>query len=180
MANCTACGLSKTRSNTVFGSGDPGSPLVFIGEGPGAQEDLSGMPFVGRSGQLLDRLLEEELGVDRSQLYITNIVKCRPPENRNPSKAEIDACTPHLVGQLDLLGHRLIIALGSVAMSYLLEKPLQITKVRGTFFETRFGTTMPMYHPSYGLRSGAVTISAMRADLVSAKLYLRELGYWKW
>ncbi len=178
-AACARCRLAETRTKVVFGMGSAASPLVFVGEGPGAQEDATGLPFVGRSCQLLDTLIEQELGVTRSALYIANIVKCRPPGNRNPLPDEVEACTPYLEGQLEAIAPALVVALGAVAGRFLIGPDLQITSARGKFFETRFGTVMPTFHPSYGLRQGGSAVTAMRADMVTAKLYLMEHGRWK-
>ena len=175
---CRRCRLAETRTNVVFGVGTPASPLVFVGEGPGAQEDATGLPFVGRSGRLLDTLIEQALGVTRASLYIANIVKCRPPGNRNPQPDEVEACTPYLEAQLQTIAPALVVALGAVAARFLIGPELQITSARGKFFETRFGTVMPTFHPSYGLRQGGSAVTAMRADLVTAKLYLKERGRW--
>ena len=177
-AGCRRCRLAETRTNVVFGMGSALSPLVFVGEGPGAQEDATGLPFVGRSGQLLDNLIEQELGVTRVSLYIANIVKCRPPGNRNPQPDEVEACTPYLEAQLGAIAPELVVALGAVAARFLIGPDLQITAARGKFFQTRFGTVMPTFHPSYGLRQGGSAVTAMRADLVTAKLYLKERGRW--
>ena len=177
-SGCMACELSKTRSKVVFGSGSPRSPLLLVGEGPGEREDLSGLPFVGRSGKLLDRLLGEELGISRDQIYIANIVKCRPPGNRNPLPTEVQACTPYLAAQIELIAPDLIVALGAVAARFLVAPSLAISTARGRFFNSPFGVVMPMFHPSYGLRQGASAVTAMRADIVTAKLYLIEKGSW--
>ncbi len=177
-SSCVACELSATRTKVVFGQGSENSPLMFVGEGPGASEDLAGLPFVGRSGKLLDRLIDEELGLSRQDVYIANIVKCRPPDNRNPLPIEVATCTPYLVGQIGIINPSLIVALGAVAAKFLIGPAISITAARGRFFESDFGVVMPMYHPAYGLRQGASAITAMRADIVSAKLYLVQKGAW--
>lgn len=175
---CTRCRLAETRKKVVFGMGSPASPLVFVGEGPGAEEDATGLPFVGRSGRLLDTLIVQELGVTRSSLYIANIVKCRPPGNRNPQPDEVESCTPYLEAQLETIAPELVVALGAVAARFLISPDLQITSARGKFFQTRFGTVMPTFHPSYGLRQGGSAVTAMRADMTTAKLFLKERGRW--
>lgn len=180
VANCTSCPLGSSRTQVVFGTGNVGSPLIFIGEGPGQKEDEQGEPFVGRSGQLLNRLIYEELNVERGMVYIANIVKCRPPGNRNPTPAEIAACTPFLKRQLDQLNYKLIVALGSVAARYFIGDTCKITKEHGLVYETQFGMVIPMYHPSYLLRTGGLNVSSMRADLVGAKMYLKNIGQWPW
>ena len=177
-AACRRCRLAETRTNVVFGMGSAASPLVFVGEGPGAQEDATGLPFVGRSGRLLDTLIEQELGVTRAALYIANIVKCRPPGNRNPQPDEVESCTPYLEAQLETIAPELVVALGAVAARFLISPDLQITSARGKFFQTRFGTVMPTFHPSYGLRQGGSAVTAMRADMTTAKLFLKERGRW--
>src|SRR5215203_572093 len=119
-SGCTLCRLAEGRANVVFGMGDAGARMMFIGEGPGAEEDRQGLPFVGRSGKLLDRLMLEELGITRDHVYIANVVKCRPPENRDPKPDEIDACRPYLAQQLDLIRPAVVISLGRFAAQWLL------------------------------------------------------------
>ncbi|SVC70462.1 uncharacterized protein METZ01_LOCUS323316, partial [marine metagenome] len=114
-ASCTACGLAEGRTQVVFGNGSPDADVMFVGEAPGAREDEQGVPFVGRSGQLLDRLLAEELGMDRSDVYIANVVKCRPPDNRDPRPEEIAACRPWLARQMDLVDPSVVVTLGNFA-----------------------------------------------------------------
>ncbi|SVD69643.1 uncharacterized protein METZ01_LOCUS422497, partial [marine metagenome] len=153
-ASCAACGLVEDRTRVVFGSGAPNADVVFVGEAPGAREDKQGMPFVGRSGQLLDRLLAEELGVGRSDVYITNVVKCRPPDNRDPRPEEITACRPYLTHQLDLVDPAVIITLGNFASRLLLDTGTGITKLRGGDY--RYGDPprplVPTFHPAAALR----------------------------
>ena len=129
--NCTACGLSGSRTNVVFGIGDPGADLMFVGEGPGRDEDIAGEPFVGKSGKLLDRLMQQELGIVRSQCYIANVVKCRPPNNRNPLEEEITACRPFLEAQIREINPAVIVTLGNFATRLLLDTADGIKKVRG-------------------------------------------------
>lgn len=128
---CTACQLANHRTNVVFGVGNPNADLMFVGEGPGREEDLAGEPFVGRSGKLLDQLMQQELGVDRSQCYIGNVVKCRPPNNRDPLEEEIVACRPFLEGQIREIDPLVIITLGNFATRLLLGTTDGIKKVRG-------------------------------------------------
>ena len=177
--HCQNCRLGATRTNVVYGVGSPDTPVVFVGEAPGANEDQLGLPFVGRSGVLLDRLISEELGLTRDQIYIANIVKCRPPQNRNPLPDEVEACVPNLRDQLEVILPTLIVALGAVATKFLVSPGLTITNARGKFFATEFGTVMPMFHPAFGLRKGATAVTAMRADLAKVKLHLVEKGAWK-
>jgi len=131
-STCTRCALSQGRTQVVFGMGDPVADLMFIGEGPGEQEDRQGLPFVGRSGQLLDRLLLEELGISREQVYIANVVKCRPPGNRDPQPDELAACRPWFDQKLAALAPKVIVTLGNFASKALLETTQGITKLRGT------------------------------------------------
>jgi uracil-DNA glycosylase family 4 len=169
VAGCTRCSLAQTRTQVVYGMGDPDADLMFIGEGPGAEEDRQGLPFVGKSGQLLDRLLLEELGLTRDHCYIANCVKCRPPGNRDPLPAEITACRPHLETQLELIGPKVVVTLGNFATKLLLQTDVGITKLRGRSYPFRSGVLIPTFHPAAALRSGGDTVAAMRADLVRAK-----------
>jgi DNA polymerase len=168
-AGCTRCPLSEHRTQVVFGVGDPGADLMFVGEAPGRDEDLQGEPFVGRSGKLLDRLVLEELGVDRSRFYIANVVKCRPPDNRDPKPDEIASCRPYLTAQLELIRPTVVVTLGNFATKLLLETDLGITKVRGKAYPMGAWQLVPTYHPAAALRSGGVVLAEMRADLVRAK-----------
>jgi DNA polymerase len=171
-ATCTACRLSETRTKVVFGTGSASSGLMVVGEGPGRDEDLSGEPFVGRSGQLLDRLIFEELGLTRASFYIANVVKCRPPGNRDPAPDEIAACSGFLDGQVAALNPRVVVTLGNVATRVLLATDLGITSLRGRAHEWRGRVLIPTFHPAYALRGGGVVVAQMRADLVRAKLAL--------
>jgi DNA polymerase len=168
-ATCTRCALAATRTQVVFGVGDPGADLLFVGEGPGAEEDRLGEPFVGRSGKLLDQLVWEEMGLTRQQFYIANVVKCRPPDNRDPKPEEIEACNPWLEQQLELIAPKVVITLGNFAMRTLLQTKEGITKVRGTAYPFRGGLLIPTFHPAAILRGGAAQLAQMRADLVRAK-----------
>jgi DNA polymerase len=136
----------------VFGDGNPRADLLFIGEGPGEQEDLRGLPFVGRAGELLTRMIEKGLGIARSEVYICNIVKCRPPGNRTPHAREVAACRPFLDGQIDAVQPRVIVTLGKPASSLLLGRDIAITRVRGTWHEYRGIPVMPTFHPAFVLR----------------------------
>ena len=168
-ATCTRCALAATRTQVVFGVGDPNADLLFVGEGPGAEEDRLGEPFVGRSGKLLDQLVWEEMGLTREQFYIANVVKCRPPDNRDPQPDEIEACNPWLERQLELIAPKVVITLGNFAMRTLLQTKDGITKVRGTAYPFRGGLLIPTFHPAAILRGGAAQLAQMRADLVRAK-----------
>lgn len=149
--NCRQCALHETRHNVVFGVGSVSSPVVFIGEGPGEQEDLKGEPFVGRAGQLLDDMLEL-IDLDRSRLYITNIVKCRPPHNRDPLTQEQEACRPWLDAQLRLIDPKIIICLGRIAAMALIKPDFKITREQGKWFDIGSRRYMAIYHPSALLR----------------------------
>jgi DNA polymerase len=174
---CTGCGLAAGRTTVVFGSGSPTADLMFVGEAPGAREDEQGVPFVGRSGQLLGRLLAEELGLDRSDCYIANVVKCRPPGNRDPRPDEIAACRPYLERQLDLVDPTVVVTLGNFSSKLLLGTDVGITKLRGKAY--RFGEPerhlVPTFHPAAALRGGADVLARMRADLALAGM-LVEAG----
>ncbi len=168
-STCTRCRLSGTRTNVVFGMGNPSADLMFIGEGPGEQEDRQGLPFVGRSGQLLDRLILEEMGLTRENLYIANTIKCRPPGNRDPLPDEIELCWPYLEKQLELIGPRVVVTLGNFATKLLLGTSEGISRLRGRSYPFRSGYLVPTFHPSAALRGGGQVLAQMRADLVRAK-----------
>jgi DNA polymerase len=176
-STCTRCRLADGRTQVVFGMGAPDARLMFIGEGPGAEEDRQGLPFVGRSGQLLDRLMLEELGITRDRCYIANVVKCRPPDNRDPKPDEIDACRPYLTRQLDLIRPAVVVTLGRFAAQWLLETSEGITKLRGRSYPFAHGVLIPTLHPAAALRGGAEPLAQMRADFVRARLHLSgEVG----
>lgn len=151
---CKACPLGATRTNVVFGDGNPRSTLMFIGEGPGADEDERGLPFVGKAGQLLTQILTA-VKIDRKEVYITNIVKCRPPGNRVPTPEEMIVCDRHLQAQIMLINPALIILLGNTPTRWILKTTEGITKIRGKWFEWRGVPVMPMFHPSYLLRNAS-------------------------
>ena len=152
LGECTRCPLCKGRDQIVFGDGNPEAALMFIGEGPGQEEDRRGLPFVGRAGELLTRMIEHGLEIPRSEVYICNIVKCRPPKNRTPQPDEVAACRPFLDGQIDAVRPRTIVTLGRPATSLLLGRDVSITRVRGTWHEYRGIPLMPTFHPAYLLR----------------------------
>ena len=170
-ATCTRCPLANGRTQVVFGEGHPAADLLVVGEGPGRDEDLQGRPFVGRSGQLLDRLLAEELELDRTQCYIANVVKCRPPGNRDPEPHEIAACRPWLEAQVELIEPRVILTLGNFATRLLLDRKDGIRKLRGQVYPNGPGgaSLVPTFHPAAALRGGGETLAQMRADFVRAK-----------
>jgi uracil-DNA glycosylase family 4 len=166
---CARCPLAETRTQVVFGVGNPNADLVFVGEGPGAEEDKQGIPFVGRAGQLLTRLVEG-IGMTRDDVYIANVVKCRPPGNRDPQPEEIEACRPYLEGQLRFLEPRVVVTLGNFATKLLLETKEGITKLRGREFPYRDGAVLiPTFHPAAVLRGGGTALAQVRGDFVVVK-----------
>ena len=175
LGDCTRCKLSQGRKNIVFGSGNPQADLVFVGEGPGADEDEQGLPFVGRAGKKLTEIIEKGMNLDREKdTYICNIVKCRPPGNRDPEKEEIVACNPFLVEQLKAIKPKVVVALGKPAASTLLGRNVPITKERGTWHEYEGFKLMLTLHPAYLLR--AYTIENRKAVHEDMKKVLKELG----
>jgi len=154
IGDCRRCKLCAGRTNIVFGTGDARADLMFVGEGPGFEEDKQGLPFVGRAGQLLNQIIKA-MGYERGQVYIANVVKCRPPENRTPQPDEAEACTPFLFEQIAIISPRAIVALGSPAAQALLMTSAGITKIRGTFRDFRGIPVMPTFHPAYLLRNPA-------------------------
>ena len=150
--SCTKCDLSKTRTNVVFGSGSLKAKLMFIGEAPGMQEDLQGIPFVGRAGQLLTKIIES-IGLKRKDVYIANILKCRPPNNRNPLPTEIITCEEYLIKQIELIKPKIICTLGKFASQTLLRSTEPITRLRGKCYDHRGAKLMPTFHPAYLLRN---------------------------
>jgi DNA polymerase len=152
LGECTRCRLSEGRRQIVFGDGNPNADLMFIGEGPGAEEDRRGLPFVGRAGELLTQMIEKGLGIARSDVYICNIVKCRPPQNRTPLADEVRACAPFLEGQIAAVRPKVIVALGKPATSLLLGRDVAITRIRGSWHEVFGIPLMPTLHPAFILR----------------------------
>ena len=152
LGDCTRCGLCQSRTHIVFGEGSPNAQLIFVGEGPGFDEDRCGQPFVGAAGQLLTKIISA-MKLTRESVYICNIVKCRPPHNRNPTPEEIRHCLPFLKRQVAAIGPRVICALGSVAARTLLETETPISRLRGRFFEVTGILVMPTFHPAYLLRN---------------------------
>jgi uracil-DNA glycosylase len=159
VAACTRCRLAQGRSQVVFGVGDPHADLMFVGEAPGFHEDQQGVPFVGQAGKLLDRLLAG-IGLDRDRVYIANVLKCRPPGNRDPQPDEIEACEAHLFRQMELIEPRVVATLGNFATKLLSGKPHGITRVHGTPQETTLGgrklTLYPLFHPAAALYTPAM------------------------
>jgi uracil-DNA glycosylase family 4 len=171
LLHCRRCGLHQGRTNVVFGEGDPSSDVMFVGEGPGADEDRTGRPFVGRAGALLTRIIQA-MGLEREDVYIANIVKCRPPENRDPEPDEISQCLPYLERQIDVIKPRVICALGRVATQTLVGETGGITSLRGRFFEYRGIRLMPTFHPAACLRQP----SSKRLVWEDIKKIMIELG----
>ncbi len=171
--DCTRCRLCRSgRKNVVFGDGNPNADLMFVGEGPGAEEDKQGIPFVGRAGQKLNEMLNA-MGLQRSDVYIGNIVKCRPPENRSPRPDEIKTCLPYLEHQIAIIQPKVICALGTVAAHTLLEDSTPISKMRGRFHDYRGIPLMPTFHPAYLLRN--YTVKTRREVWDDMKQVLNQL-----
>jgi uracil-DNA glycosylase family 4 len=161
---CTRCRLAETRTQVVFGVGDPDASLMFVGEAPGYHEDQQGEPFVGAAGQLLTRLLGE-IGLAREDVYIANVLKCRPPNNRDPLTDEIDACKDYLRQQIVLIDPRVVVTLGNFATKLLLRTEIGITRLRGQVYPWWKGKLLvPTYHPAAALRSGDRLVDEMRRD----------------
>ena len=152
LGDCRRCKLANGRTQIVYGTGNPRAELVFVGEGPGAEEDAKGQPFVGPAGQLLTKMIEA-MGWKRDEVYICNVVKCRPPNNRNPEPEEIEQCEPFLKAQLKAIGPKVIVALGKFAAQTLLRDATPITRLRGQWREYEGVPLMPTFHPAYLLRS---------------------------
>ncbi|MEZ4751565.1 MAG: uracil-DNA glycosylase [Bdellovibrionota bacterium] len=155
LGNCTRCQLAQGRNKIVFGSGNEKARLMFVGEGPGANEDAQGLPFIGRAGNLLTKIIEA-MGYAREDVYIANIVKCRPPQNRTPLPAEVEACTPFLRAQIEVIRPRVIVALGLPSSTFLTGKVVAMGQLRGRFHPLHWNTgveVMPTYHPAYLLRN---------------------------
>lgn len=171
---CTRCPLSEGRTQVVFGDGDPSAGLMFVGEGPGQKEDEQGLPFVGPSGNLLTQLIEG-IGLTRDRCYIANVVKCRPPGNRDPLPAEIAACRPYLEAQLAFIRPRVVVTLGNFATKLLVGTKEGITRTRGREFPfAEDAVLVPTYHPAAALRGGGNVLADMRADFVRIKRALER------
>lgn len=153
LGDCRRCKLCDGRTHIVFGVGDPHAEVLFVGEGPGADEDAQGEPFVGRAGKLLTDIIERGMGLSRSQVYIANVIKCRPPNNRNPEPDEIVACEPFLARQIAIIRPRVIVTLGKVPTQHLLQNRVPISKQRGQWQSYRNVPLMPTFHPAYLLRN---------------------------
>ncbi len=172
IGDCQRCRLCEKRNSIVFGVGNPNAEIVFVGEGPGYEEDKRGEPFVGRAGQLLTQIITKGMNMQREDVYIANVVKCRPPENRNPEPDEIAACEPFLLKQLELIKPRVIIALGKFAAQTLLQDTTPITRLRGKWQSYHGIKLMPTLHPAYLLRNP----KEKRLVWEDIKAVLREMG----
>ena len=177
---CRACRLAEGRTQVVFSRGNPEARLMFVGEAPGADEDRQGLPFVGKAGQLLDRILEAA-GIDPNDVYITNVVKCRPPGNRTPLPDEVKICTQlWLLPEIEIVRPLIIVPLGSVATQFFLGQKVPITRVRGQWFEWNGIKVFPMFHPAYLLRNPSRAPGSPKAltwkDIQEVKRALDELG----
>ena len=177
-AGCTRCRLAEGRTQVVFGSGDPNADLMFVGEAPGFHEDRQGVPFVGQAGKLLDRLLEG-IGLSRSEVYVSNVLKCRPPGNRDPQADEIEACEPHLFRQIELIEPKVVATLGNFATKLLSGRPLGITRVHGQEQEVSLGgrrvLLYPIYHPAAALYTPAM-LKVLESDFARLPALLQGLA----
>jgi uracil-DNA glycosylase len=175
-STCTRCWLSAGRTQVVYGVGNPDADLMFIGEGPGYHEDLQGEPFVGAAGQLLNRMLAE-IGIERGDVYIANVILCRPPGNRDPLPDEIEACTPWLLEKLELIDPRIIVTLGNFATRFILGRPVSISRVRGERFTWEGRIVIPTFHPAAVLRGGGDAsrqMASLRQDFQEVARALAE------
>jgi uracil-DNA glycosylase len=162
-STCVDCALAETRTRVVFGDGSPVADVVFVGEAPGFHEDQQGLPFVGAAGKLLDRLLGE-IGLQRDDVYIANVLKCRPPGNRDPRPVEIDACKGYLRAQLTLIDPLVVVTLGNFATRLLLKRDVGITRLRGQVYPWWNRSLIPTFHPAAALRGGDRILADMRVD----------------
>jgi len=175
-SGCTACRLSQGRTQVVFGVGNPRADLMFVGEGPGYHEDKQGEPFVGAAGQLLTRMLSD-IGLAREDVYIANVVKCRPPGNRDPLPDEIEACKPWLDGQIRNIDPRVIVTLGNFATRFMLDRQVSISRVRGQRFEMDGRTVVPTFHPAAILHGGgesSAQFQSLRDDFQAVRAIMAE------
>jgi DNA polymerase len=175
-SSCTKCRLSAGRTQVVWADGSPDADLMFIGEGPGFHEDKQGLPFVGAAGQLLDRLLGE-IGLRRQDVYICNVIKCRPPGNRDPLPDEVESCRPYLEAQIRMVSPRIIVTLGNFATRFILDRPVAISRVRGQRQVIGGRIVIPTYHPAAVLHGGgdaSTPMRALREDLAAVRAILDE------
>ena len=176
-STCTLCRLANGRTQVVYGVGNPHADLMFVGEGPGYHEDKQGEPFVGAAGQLLNRMLFE-IGLRREDVYINNVVMCRPPGNRDPYPDEIDTCSPYLRERIELIDPRVIVTLGNFATRFVLDRPTSISRVRGQRFAIGGRTVIPTFHPAAILHGGGESsrqMASLRADFQEVRAALSEL-----
>lgn len=172
---CAKCGLCETRTQTVFGTGDPRSPLMIVGEAPGGDEDAKGIPFVGRAGKLLTDIIEKGMKYKREHVYIANVLKCRPPNNRNPEPQEIEACRDYLKQQIEIINPKVILAVGLFPAQWMTGQKLPIGKLRGQVHEVDGRAVIPTYHPAYVLRNYTVeTRKKVHEDVLLAVKILGE------
>ena len=172
IGDCHRCKLWSGRTHLVFGVGNPKAQVMFVGEGPGRDEDLQGEPFVGRAGQLLTDIITKGMGLRREDVYIANVIKCRPPDNRNPEPDEVDSCEPFLVKQIEIIRPRIIVGLGKFAVQTLLKSKVPISKLRGNWHDYHGIRFMPTFHPAYLLRNPG----DKRLVWEDIKKVLKELG----
>ncbi|MBU4301456.1 MAG: uracil-DNA glycosylase [Actinobacteria bacterium] len=172
LGECARCSLSQGRNNIVFGDGNPEAELMFVGEAPGRAEDAQGLPFVGPAGRLLDRLLDD-IGLVRGDVYITNVVKCRPPGNRDPLPEETEVCGPFLQDQIELIGPKILCALGRVAAGLMMGKGVQITRIHGQRFDGPGYFLVPVLHPAAALRASS-NMYLIRQDFRNLEAYLAD------
>jgi len=170
--DCRKCGLCASRTQVVFGDGNPRAEILFVGEAPGQNEDLQGRPFVGAAGKLLSDCLGR-IGLTREDVYIANVIKCRPPENRNPKREEIEACRPYLFRQIEIIGPRVVCTLGNFAAQALLEEKVAITKIRGRHFQVGNFFVFPMLHPAAALHQGNLRQSVLE-DFQNLRAFLQK------
>ena len=180
VSKCQLCKLARTRTQTVFGSGKADAKIIFIGEAPGRREDLAGLAFIGPSGQLLTNAIEEIMLIPTNEVYITNLVKCRPTVNlefqkdRAPEREEQEACLPYLIEQIEIIAPKIIVTVGGSTTKFLLNTKLGITKLRGKWFKYQDIPVMPIYHPSYILRNGGEKSSLKKQLLDDLKLVTQK------
>lgn len=174
LGDCQRCKLSEHRTNIVFGVGNQQADLMFVGEAPGAEEDVQGIPFVGRAGQLLTKIIEA-IELKREEVYIANILKCRPPRNRDPEEEEVEMCEEFLFKQIHTIKPKIVVALGRYAAQTLLRTKAPISRIRGEFVQFQGGLLIPTFHPSYLLRNPSAK-RAVWKDMKAVRVRLKELG----
>ena len=172
---CVNCELSDTRQNVVFSSGPNNADIMVIGEAPGAQEDITGIPFIGRSGKVMDQLFSE-VGISRDDIYVTSILKCRPPENRNPKSIEISRCSPFLESQIEFVKPKIIVTVGNFSARHILKTKVGIKSLRGNFYPFGDIKIVPTLHPAYVLRNGLRGKNEMLDDLKLVRKLLDEVS----